>query len=249
MHRGYIKVWRKLQQSFFYKDSHYVHLWIHLLFKANHEPNEFMLNGKKMICNRGQIITGRNVLSKETGIDTNKVFRILKTLKSEQLIEQQSLSKFSLITVLKYEDYQSNNEHQSEQPVNSQRTASEQPVNTNKNVEELKELKEVNKVVPSGTPASIRVFKRPEPQQVIDYCKEIGANINPDQWYAHYEANGWKVGRNPMKDWKAAVRTWKHRETASTPAKPQTKRRTMKYEDQSGVMYERGTVIGGVEIV
>lgn len=117
------------------------------------------------------------------------------------------------------------------------------------NLHNQPKYKDGDKVVPCGTRA-IRVFVKPELQQVIDYCKEIGANINPEQWIAHYEANGWKVGRNPMKDWKAAVRTWKHRDTTSaTPAKPQAKRRQMKYEDQSGVMYERGTVIGGVEIV
>ena len=38
----------------------------------------------------------------------------------------------------------------------------------------------------------------------------MGYTVNVNAWFAHYEANGWRVGRNPMKDWKAAIRTWQH---------------------------------------
>lgn len=49
---------------------------------------------------------------------------------------------------------------------------------------------------------------RPTLAMVEEYCAERGNGVDPEAWIAHYEANGWKVGRNPMKDWKAAVRTW-----------------------------------------
>jgi hypothetical protein len=52
------------------------------------------------------------------------------------------------------------------------------------------------------------VFKRPALEEVSEYCKERGNSVDPRAWFNHYEANGWKVGRNAMKDWKAAVRTW-----------------------------------------
>lgn len=48
----------------------------------------------------------------------------------------------------------------------------------------------------------------PSLQEVYDYCKERKNSINPEKWMSHYESNGWKVGKNSMKDWKAAVRTW-----------------------------------------
>ena len=44
--------------------------------------------------------------------------------------------------------------------------------------------------------------------QVTAYCRERGNNVDPQHFIDHYTCNGWKVGRNPMKDWKAAVRTW-----------------------------------------
>lgn len=51
-------------------------------------------------------------------------------------------------------------------------------------------------------------FKKPDIEEVSSYCQERGNGIDPAKWMAHYEANGWRVGKNPMKDWKAAVRTW-----------------------------------------
>ena len=45
-------------------------------------------------------------------------------------------------------------------------------------------------------------------EDVRAYCRERNNSVNVDKWYAHYESNGWKVGRNPMKDWKAAIRKW-----------------------------------------
>ena len=56
------------------------------------------------------------------------------------------------------------------------------------------------------------VFKRPSLQDVIEYCREKGYRMNPEEFIDHYDANGWKVGRTPMKDWKAAVRNWERRE-------------------------------------
>ena len=44
--------------------------------------------------------------------------------------------------------------------------------------------------------------------QVTAYCAERGNRIDPQQWFDHYSANGWKVGRVPMRDWMAAVRKW-----------------------------------------
>jgi uncharacterized phage protein (TIGR02220 family) len=131
MHRGYIKFWRKIKDSYYYKDSEYIHLWLHLLLSANHKDSEILYKDKKMIIKRGQLMTGRNSLSQETGIDKSKVYRILKSLKNEQQIEQQNFYTFTLISIVNYGDHQSN-EQRNEQQVNSKRTASEQQVNTSK---------------------------------------------------------------------------------------------------------------------
>ena len=40
------------------------------------------------------------------------------------------------------------------------------------------------------------------------YCEERNNNVDAEYFIDHYESNGWKVGKNPMKDWKATVRNW-----------------------------------------
>lgn len=51
-------------------------------------------------------------------------------------------------------------------------------------------------------------FILPTIEEIKSYCLERKNNVNPDKWLAHYEAKGWMIGKNKMKDWKAAVRTW-----------------------------------------
>lgn len=51
-------------------------------------------------------------------------------------------------------------------------------------------------------------FQKPTLNDVTEYCKERSNKVDPEAWINFYTSNGWKVGKNPMKDWKAAVRTW-----------------------------------------
>ena len=52
-------------------------------------------------------------------------------------------------------------------------------------------------------------FVKPTLAQVAEYAKEIKFDLEPQQFLDYYDANGWRAGKNPMKDWKAAIRTWK----------------------------------------
>lgn len=51
-------------------------------------------------------------------------------------------------------------------------------------------------------------FSPPSYEDVVAYCAERGGKVDPQRWYDFYLSNGWKVGKNPMRDWKAAVRSW-----------------------------------------
>lgn len=55
------------------------------------------------------------------------------------------------------------------------------------------------------------IFKPPTVDEVKAYCVERGNQVDPARFIDFYEANGWRVGKNPMKDWRAAVRTWEAR--------------------------------------
>ena len=56
-------------------------------------------------------------------------------------------------------------------------------------------------------------FKKPTLDDVKDYCIERNNNIEAEAFLDFYESKDWKIGKNKMKDWKAAVRTWERRET------------------------------------
>ena len=134
---GWIKIHRKLQDSPIMSKPEYLTVWIHLLLLANHEKTEFIFNNQKMVLESGQLITSRQKLAAVCGIQESKIDRILKYLKSEQQIEQQTNNKFRLITIKNWNLYQQS-EQQNEQPVNNQRTTSEQPVNTPKELISIK---------------------------------------------------------------------------------------------------------------
>jgi hypothetical protein len=57
-----------------------------------------------------------------------------------------------------------------------------------------------------------RVFRRPSVEEVDAYCRERGNSVNAQSFVDFYESKGWVVGKSPMKDWKAAVRTWEQKE-------------------------------------
>lgn len=64
-----------------------------------------------------------------------------------------------------------------------------------------------------------KAFVKPTVEEVKAYCVERKNNVNPDKFIDFYESKGWLIGKNPMKDWKACVRTWEKGST-SPPNKP-----------------------------
>lgn len=67
------------------------------------------------------------------------------------------------------------------------------------------------------TPARKR-FTPPTLAEVTAYCRERQNAVDPQRFIDYYTANGWKVGKNSMKDWKAAVRTWEGKQRDTAPA-------------------------------
>ena len=73
------------------------------------------------------------------------------------------------------------------------------------------------KETPKGEKKTATRFSAPSVVEVQQYISEKGYRIDAQHFIDYYTANGWRVGRNPMKDWKAAVRTWATRDRAQTP--------------------------------
>ena len=62
-------------------------------------------------------------------------------------------------------------------------------------------------------------FAPPTLEEVKAYCIERGNSVDAQRFIDYYTSNGWKVGKNPMKDWKAAVRNWERADKAESKAK------------------------------
>lgn len=63
-------------------------------------------------------------------------------------------------------------------------------------------------------------FQKPSMDDIRAYCISRGNNVDPEQFFNFYESKGWTIGKSPMRDWRAAVRTWEKREKET----PQRKR-------------------------
>ena len=80
-------------------------------------------------------------------------------------------------------------------------------------------------VIDSGIDIDIKkqrvVFEKPTLLELKTYMLEIGMADVSEKWFDYYESNGWLVGKNKMKNWKAAVRTWKNNNLTNNVTSPQ----------------------------
>ena len=63
-------------------------------------------------------------------------------------------------------------------------------------------------------------FIKPSVEEVAAYCRERGNAVDPDEFFDFYESKGWRIGKEQMRDWKAAVRTWEKRNGGNVVKKP-----------------------------
>ena len=102
-----------------------------------------------------------------------------------------------------YSESRRNNRKKKEDVINISDTYVEHMENENENENTIKEKKVVQ-------------FKKPSFEEVKAYMSELKMNDLSEQWFNHYEAIGWMIGKNKMKDWKASVRTWKANQKNNT---------------------------------
>lgn len=210
---GYIKFFRKIQDWEWYKDIPCKTLFLHCLLRANYGTQYF--HGKKVEA--GSFITTVRNLAEETGLTIQQVRTALNKLKITQELTIKSHSSNTVITINNWIDYQEDNTEP-----NNQITLIEEYKN--------KEYKN-NTTTYIGTnnicDKKSKIFKKPTIEEIKSYCTSRGNSVNPNLFYDYYESNGWQVGKNKMKDWKAAVRTWENKKGYSNYEKP--KQQTIKY--------------------
>ncbi|MFG5551760.1 DnaD domain protein [Enterococcus faecalis] len=147
MNTGYIKLYRKVTNSFVWTNSDMFKLWILCLMKASHENRKFLFNGQEVRLTSGQFVTGAHAIAKEynEGVSSDKaiawrtLWRWLKKFENEELLTIQSNARYSVITIKNWSDYQS-----SDKPLTSQRQSSDKPLTTYKNEKNDKNEKNIN---------------------------------------------------------------------------------------------------------
>lgn len=96
------------------------------------------------------------------------------------------------------------------------------PDNLTEKTDKVKESKvkqsKVNNSICADKPHRTR-FVKPTVEEIALYCQERGNNINAEHFFDYYESKGWTVGKQPMKDWKAAVRNWERNGYSATCSK------------------------------
>jgi predicted phage replisome organizer len=85
---------------------------------------------------------------------------------------------------------------------------------------EIEKEKEKETEIDTEKKKSASRFTPPTIEEVRAYCTERGNSVDADRFHSYYTSNGWKVGKNSMKDWRAAVRTWEKDDRKPTPKKP-----------------------------
>ena len=104
---------------------------------------------------------------------------------------------------------------------------------------EIKIEKEIDSS--ASTTTKRKRFEKPTLSEIKEYCIERNNNVDAQHFYDYYESNGWKVGKNSMKDWKAAVRTWERSEYRKPNSKKNSK------EDAINVVNNLMNKLGGVD--
>lgn len=197
----FIKLYRKFTEWEWYSDISTSRLFLHLILTVNWTDKKW-----QGICiERGSRVASYQVLSTETGLSVKQVRTAIKKLQSTGEVAIKSTNKYSVFTVKNYDLYQAKGKQEA-----GERQAEDKQRATTKESKEVKKEKNNN----------IKRFTPPTYEQVSTYCKERNNTVDAERFYDFYESKGWMVGKNKMKDWKAAVRNWERSSKQETkPAK------------------------------
>ena len=225
MYRGYVKLWRKLEDSQIFQNEKALKIWIWILIRANHKENTVLFGRQKILIHKGEFVMGLNKASEHLNLAKSTIHFWVNYLNDLGMVELKKTNKFTLIKIKNWEDYQ-DGETQMELQKNSKRTLKE----TNKNEQGIiKNDKEV----------SVGHFVPPTFEEVSKYCLERNNTVDANKFIDFYQSKGWVVGKTKMKDWQACVRTWE-KSSSSVSAAPDLKKIELQKVYEEDFFKERG---------
>lgn len=130
MSKGWISISRSLEDSWIFEEPEALKFWMALLMKANWETKTTMFNKRLITVERGQVVFGRKAWSERLKISEKKLRRYLELLVAEGMVGQQTTSRYSMITVLNYDQHQDKGQPRASQgPAEGQPRATSKPLN------------------------------------------------------------------------------------------------------------------------
>jgi hypothetical protein len=141
MHRGYVKLWRKSLDSGLLQNADAWQLMTWCLLKASHKPHRQLVGTQVVELQVGQLVFGRKAAAKELNTTERKIRTSLELLKKLDFLTIKATNKYSIITIVNWDTYQSErptNDQQQGQQATSKRPASDQQTTTNKNEKNYK---------------------------------------------------------------------------------------------------------------
>ena len=182
-------------------------LYFHLSMRADDEG--FVGNPKKIQRMIGAsdddcriLVSKRFILTFESGIIVIKHWKIHNYIQADRFKETTYLEEKSMLTLDGKKAYTECIHNASEL---------ETQVSIGKDRDSL-ELGKDNIESARNALHTPKRFSKPSIEEIENYCKERKNKVNAQRFYDFYESKGWKVGSQPMKDWKACVRTWEGRD-------------------------------------
>lgn len=207
--QGWIAIHRKIKSNPIWDDAKPFSralAWVDLIMRATHQKrgDDVWFMGNTTHLERGELVSSLRILASEWGWSKNKVDRFLRQLVELKMIEKRDSkrdSKFLRIYIVNYSKYQPEKGYERDR----KGTRKGQRRDTSNNVNNVNNENKENKE---------KRFQKPAIGEVKAYCEERKNGIDPQQFVNFYDSKGWRIGKDPMKDWRAAVRTWEQRRKA-----------------------------------
>lgn len=185
MHRGYIKLWRKIEDSGLLSDLLLFGFAVYCIMKANYKTTKTILNGESIEIQRGQFIFGRRTFSEKLNISPSRAERYLKLLKNIDFLNLCPNRRYTLVTICNYDRYQdlkTNPEPPSEPNPNQTRTNGEPMLNTSKEVKKGRR-KRIKEYAPDSYEYRLSIFLWRSITKEVTAAKEPNYN----QWSEEFE--------------------------------------------------------------
>jgi hypothetical protein len=206
MDDSWIKVHRKLQNHWLFENPNYTNIWLVMLFNAQWETRKRVRDGIIVEVQRGELVMSYKTIALRSYTTEKMVRNFIMHAKKDGMIEAKQGTKTAHLTIINYNKLQGHEDETGRDSgaIRAQSGRDKGAIIRSKEVKKERIEEQIDSVSMRS-----RAFTRPTLQEILGYFIELGSTADEaNKFFDHYTANGWKVGKNAMKDWKATARNW-----------------------------------------